>query len=316
MAKDLYQNLDLNLLRTFLVLSQELNMRKASERLYVSQPAISQSLQKLRNHFSDDLFIKSPKGLTATAYAESLASRLTPLMNELSNTLNLGQKLDLQSIDKPIKIALNSTVLCAISGKIVKEIKKQAPKADLQLLSWSATTLSDIEKGEILIGVNHEISNTSKMVRSEKLLDMNSYVAVRRDHPIKGRITRPHIFADYELASLIVPGWNTYSVIAEEVLNSLGLKAKLGFRSEYLMALVDVIQETDMYLPTTSIFPFLDNPRLRAIKVDLTGIDVNHPLKSHYHQKNTNDPLTQWLNSLIQSLLEKQEQEFLEQFNK
>ncbi|WP_375752761.1 LysR family transcriptional regulator [Vibrio sp. HN007] len=314
MAKDLYQNLDLNLLRTFIVLSQELNMRKASERLYVSQPAISQSLQKLRVHFSDDLFIKSPKGLTATAYAEELATRLAPIMNELSNTLNFGRELDLMSIDKTIKIALNSTVLCAISGKIVKEIKRLAPKADLQIHSWSASTLSDIEKGEILIGVNHERPSTSKMVRTETLIGMNSYVAVRQGHPIKERVTRPDVFADYELASLIVPGWNSYTVIAEEVLQSLGYKPKLGFRSEYLMALVDVIQETDMYLPTTSIFPFMDHPKLRAIKVDLTGIDVYHPLKSHYHQKNTNDPLTKWLNSLIQTLLDKQEQEFLSNF--
>lgn len=316
MAKDLYQNLDLNLLRTFIVLSQELNMRKASERLFVSQPAISQSLQKLRNHFSDELFIKSPKGLTATAYAEELAARLIPIMNELSNTLNFGNELDLLSINKTVKIALNSTVLCAISGKIVKEIRKQAPNIDLQIHTWSSSTVSDIEKGEILLGINHEKSDISKMVRTEKLIDMNSFVAVRADHPIKDKVTKPHIFAQYELASLIVPGWNTYSVVAEEVLNSLGYKTKLGFRSEYLMALVDVVQETDMYLPTTSVFPFLDHPKLRAIKVDMTDIDVDVPLKSHYHQKNTNDPLTKWLNLLIQSLLDKQEQEFLSHFNK
>ncbi len=34
MTKDLFFTLDLNLLRTFLVLSQELNTRKAAERLF------------------------------------------------------------------------------------------------------------------------------------------------------------------------------------------------------------------------------------------------------------------------------------------
>ncbi|MGR5543146.1 LysR family transcriptional regulator, partial [Vibrio campbellii] len=41
MAKDLFSKLDLNLLRTFLVINQELNMRKAAERLFISQPAVS-----------------------------------------------------------------------------------------------------------------------------------------------------------------------------------------------------------------------------------------------------------------------------------
>lgn len=66
MNKGLYQSLYLNLLRTFLILSQELNMRKASERLRVSQPAISQALVKLRNHFDDELFVKVPRGLKPT----------------------------------------------------------------------------------------------------------------------------------------------------------------------------------------------------------------------------------------------------------
>lgn len=63
MKKDLHTSLDLNLLKIFLIIYQELNMRKASERLFVSQPAISQSLTKLRNHFDDELFVKVPKGL-------------------------------------------------------------------------------------------------------------------------------------------------------------------------------------------------------------------------------------------------------------
>ena len=58
MAKDLFHTLDLNLLKTFMILMQEKNMRKVSQRLFVSQPAISQALQKLRNHFDDELFVK------------------------------------------------------------------------------------------------------------------------------------------------------------------------------------------------------------------------------------------------------------------
>ncbi len=62
--------MDLNLLRTFLVLSQDLNTRKSSDRLFVSQPAISQALQKLRYHLNDDLFVKVPNGLKPTLFAE------------------------------------------------------------------------------------------------------------------------------------------------------------------------------------------------------------------------------------------------------
>ncbi len=55
MAKDLFSTLDLNLLRTFIILHQERNMRRAAERLFVSQPAVSKALQRLRDHFEDEL---------------------------------------------------------------------------------------------------------------------------------------------------------------------------------------------------------------------------------------------------------------------
>ena len=48
-------------------------MRKASERLFVSQPAISKALQRLRDHFDDELFVKTHHGLRATEHANMLA---------------------------------------------------------------------------------------------------------------------------------------------------------------------------------------------------------------------------------------------------
>ena len=45
MARDLFATLDLNLLKTLSVLAQENNMRRAAERLYVTQPAVSQALK-------------------------------------------------------------------------------------------------------------------------------------------------------------------------------------------------------------------------------------------------------------------------------
>ena len=44
MARDLYATLDLNLLKTLQVLSQEQNTRRAAERLFVTQPVVSQAL--------------------------------------------------------------------------------------------------------------------------------------------------------------------------------------------------------------------------------------------------------------------------------
>lgn len=52
------------------VLAQEMNMRKAAERLFVSQPALSQRLQNIEKQWGTKLFIRTQKGLTLTPSGE------------------------------------------------------------------------------------------------------------------------------------------------------------------------------------------------------------------------------------------------------
>lgn len=47
-------------------LAEEQNMRKAAERLFLSQPALSLRLQTIEKEWQTKLFLRSQKGLTAT----------------------------------------------------------------------------------------------------------------------------------------------------------------------------------------------------------------------------------------------------------
>ena len=65
--------LDLNLLVVFNRLLAERRVSKVAEGLGVSQPAVSNSLAKLRRHFGDELFLRTPKGMEPTPFADQLA---------------------------------------------------------------------------------------------------------------------------------------------------------------------------------------------------------------------------------------------------
>lgn len=163
MAKDLFSTLDLNLLRTFLIVYQE----KTPERLrsvYSFQPAVSQALQKLRHHFNDDLFVKVHGGLQATSFSEQLINEITPHFDGLITAVNASNKFDPNDIDYPIKIALSPVVLACLSGTLYKELMSQAPNSKLELVSWSTLSCEDIQKGEVLLGVAYELPFTSKEI--------------------------------------------------------------------------------------------------------------------------------------------------------
>lgn len=52
------------------VLAEEMNMRKAAQRLFVSQPALSQRLQTIEKEWGVKIFNRSTKGLSLTPAGE------------------------------------------------------------------------------------------------------------------------------------------------------------------------------------------------------------------------------------------------------
>ena len=162
MAKDLAANLDLNLLKTLLVIYQEQNLRKASERLFVTQPAVSHALQKLRLHFGDDLFTKTRTGLTPTPYADQLCLELAPALDNLFTAVNTNQEFNPAEITGKLRIALAPQYIYAFGSKLYLSIQEQAPNCQVEVINWSSTTFPELLNGSTQIALNYDIANTSK----------------------------------------------------------------------------------------------------------------------------------------------------------
>jgi DNA-binding transcriptional LysR family regulator len=75
-----YNGLDLNLLVPLRALLIERHVTRAAEKLGISQPAMSASLARLRELFSDKLLVRGPNGLTLTPRAEEMLAQLDHLM--------------------------------------------------------------------------------------------------------------------------------------------------------------------------------------------------------------------------------------------
>jgi DNA-binding transcriptional LysR family regulator len=80
--------LDLNLLVVFDALMHERNVTRAAHRLFLSQPAVSHSLQRLRDALGDPLFVRSGRDMTPTPRAEALIIVARPLLEGLTEALH------------------------------------------------------------------------------------------------------------------------------------------------------------------------------------------------------------------------------------
>jgi LysR family nod box-dependent transcriptional activator len=67
-----FERLDLNLLVALDALIEDRNVSMAARRLYLSQPALTGALNRLRDFFGDDLLIPSGRQMMLTPKAEEL----------------------------------------------------------------------------------------------------------------------------------------------------------------------------------------------------------------------------------------------------
>ncbi len=64
---------DLNLFVVFDAVYTEGNLTRAAELLSITQPAVSNALARLRQSLNDQLFVRTPEGVTPTPLAKTLS---------------------------------------------------------------------------------------------------------------------------------------------------------------------------------------------------------------------------------------------------
>ena len=63
---------NLNLWKIFIAVAKHKNITKASEELYISQPAISNSIKELEKQLEIELFFRKNKGVELTVFGQEL----------------------------------------------------------------------------------------------------------------------------------------------------------------------------------------------------------------------------------------------------
>ncbi|GGA76339.1 transcriptional regulator [Pseudoclavibacter endophyticus] len=97
---------DLNLLRTFVVVYRARNITRAAETLHLSQPAVSHAIRRLREHFDDPLFVRTRAGVTPTRLAATIYADVNGAVSQLMVSTREGRRFDPATSTRRFRLAL------------------------------------------------------------------------------------------------------------------------------------------------------------------------------------------------------------------
>ena len=139
--------------RIFYTVAKTGNNSKAAKELYISQPAISKSIQKLEESMNCALFRRSSRGVSLTEEGELLYSHVKVAFE----TLALGEDRLRNSIELGVghlKIGVSSTLCKYMLLPYLKEFIKLYPHINISITCQSTNdTLKLLEENKIDVGL-------------------------------------------------------------------------------------------------------------------------------------------------------------------
>lgn len=181
-------NLNLNLLQRFVAVAEMRSVNKASERLNLSQPAVSKSIQQLEQSLDAQLLARGPRGITLTDFgqvvfrhAKLVLAGMRTLEGEIAALKDLSVG-DLR-VGVPPGPGFVSDVLPAAAKALVDGSRRI--KIDISIGNRSVL-IGPLLRGDLDFIVTSLSRDDEEDFIQEELFVERSVLAVDKDHPIAG----------------------------------------------------------------------------------------------------------------------------------
>ena len=110
---------DLNLLLALDALLKEKNVTRAAERLFMSQPAMSGMLARLRQSFDDELLVRVGRNFELTEFAAGIAERVHQCVLELEELVGSKPSFSPAAETRSFSIAASDYAVLLLFGPLM-----------------------------------------------------------------------------------------------------------------------------------------------------------------------------------------------------
>ena len=173
---------DLNLLVALQILLEERNVTRAAERLSVSQPALSKTLQKLRESFDDELFTRTAHGLVPTPRAEALSKDLPSVLESVENVLG-SDDFSPETYAGCFKLLLPPILSEALLPGLMAELSDVASGVQIIAGDVAPDYQDQLKKGEADFAAFVALE-TQRDILAEPIAAIAPRCYMRKDHPL------------------------------------------------------------------------------------------------------------------------------------
>ena len=293
------QGFDLNLLKVLDTLLREGSVTRASQQLHLSQPAMSNALNRLRQQLNDQVVVRVGNRMVPTPLAVSLAEPVRESLRLIQQTLSAAQPFNPRTTQAQVRIMATDYVSGVLLPALSQRIRDQAPGIALAIVSpaevGSSAMLSEGKADIALAGPSAELNDTLKQ---QKLFDEQFVCVARRKHPAlkKGLTLEVYCNADHILAS---PRGGGFSSPLDEALAAIGRKRSVRLSIAQFLLGPRLVAQSNLLMTIGKRLALSFADELDLVVYPLPFNAPGFRIVQAWHVRLDRDPLQKWLRSQI-----------------
>lgn len=289
--------IDLNLLTVLHALLETGSTQGAADRMGRTQSAASHALKRLRETFSDPLFVRHGPKLTPTPLAEQLRQPISRLLADAVSLVDQGTAFDPASSERSIVIA-RADICNALSLRLYSAMMAVAPGLRVSM-SGPISGVTRLVRGEVDVLISLYRRDFPNGVDTVALPNCDWATFVREGHPISDRPSAVE-WASYGHVQ-VSTGPSPRNPIGD-ALRVEGLERRIDLRVAYFYEALSVAASTDIMFTSFSNLVGEDARRMGMRQITLP-FDVPPAPMTLAVRARKHDALNSWLFETAQDAL-------------
>ena len=247
---NLFDKVDLHLIRVLHTVLTERSVSRAALRLGMYQPAVSAALKRLRELAGDPLLVRSGAGMVPTDAGQRMLEPSGAILRAAEGLFSDVRSFDPRTADRSFRIAASDYLDPLFLPALMARIKTEAPLCMVEILPLSSETHyhAQLAHGEIDLVVANWLQPTDDLhmasLFSDEVVSLvsSAHPAVRRGWDVNSWLEAEHIAP--------TPTFPGARGIIDARLDALGLQRRISARCAHFSSIPAMVASTLLVLTT------------------------------------------------------------------
>jgi DNA-binding transcriptional LysR family regulator len=286
------KNLDLNLLVVFEAIYSAGNISHAATQLAMSQPAVSNSLARLRALLDDQLFVRVRRGVEPTTKAKAIIGPVREALGLIGTQLGGTDQTDPAAYQRRFRISTMDVLEPLMIPPLLNLLAERAPGVTIEGIMARPEIVQDVLAGTVDIAC-FPYPVTSPDISIVAIGPTDGVIVARRNHPLIGKTLDGSVMNDLSYVALAAD-MRGFTQIDRELLVH-NIKRRIVIAVARAWSMPSIVADTDLVAVVPRAFA---NYIAKAFDLEVHDFPIEMSDQHLYMMWNTKldaDPAHKWL---------------------